>query len=740
MTSQSRRRRAGAAGAGLALLLAPLLPALPARASASAAEIVYASDADGDGVYGIALRDVRTGRTTTVLPADRTRQWLYDDPELSPRGDRVALSSDRGAPRYDEGIAVVGRDGRGFRRVTEPPAAVGTTYTIDIGPAWSPDGATLLFTRITTNTADATAIRASTALWTVPAAGGAARQVPGTEGGYLGDWSPDGRSVVFSALAPDADSGPLTVVGLDGSGRRTLPGAVGLMPAWSPDGATIAYATITARDADRTRARDVAQIATVPAAGGPVTVLARSRPTSAPTVAGHPGWSPDGESLLFDLFGPSDRDSSPPGDLWTVDRTGARAGRVVATRGDEAQGSAQGPAATRVGAGPASTFTPVTPRRVLDTRTGTGGRRTRLGAGATTDLVLRGVRTTQGVVPASASAVVLGVTAVDGTAGTDLRASPSRGAVPAGAAVVAPARTTVRSLVTVRLGANGAVTLRNAAGSVHALVDLVGWYAPDAGGLGVATVDPARVLDTRSPAVGVRAGRVGPRGTVDLAVVGAVRTADGPVVTVPADARAVVLSLTGMAATATTDVRAYPTPAGGAAVPPTTDLHLRPGQSASTLVTVAVGAGGRVRLRNTSGSVHLAADVAGWYAPSAPGRFVPVDAARFLDTRSGTGAARLPTGAGGVVDLRVAGTRGVPAGATAAVLTLTGTGATGTTDVRASPRGAARVPRTSSLQLVRGQTRAGAVLVRVGTDGRVRLRNSAGQVELLADLTGYVVG
>ena len=48
------------------------------------------------------------------------------------------------------------------------------------------------------------------------------------------------------------------------------------------------------------------------------------------------------------------------------------------------------------------------------------------------------------------------------------------------------------------------------------------------------------------------------------------------------------------------------------------------GQTAANLVTVAVGAGGRVRLRNSLGSLHLIADLAGYYAPGAPGRFVPV--------------------------------------------------------------------------------------------------------------------
>jgi hypothetical protein len=212
-------------------------------------------------------------------------------------------------------------------------------------------------------------------------------------------------------------------------------------------------------------------------------------------------------------------------------------------------------------------------------------------------------------------------------------------------------------------------------------------------------------------------------------------------VTVPADARAVVLNVTATAVTGvSTDVRVYP--AGGAAVPLVSNLNLVGGQTAANLVTVAVGAGGKVRLRNSLGSLHLIADLAGYYSPSAPGRFVPVTPTRFLDTRSGVGAAVIPTTAGGFVDLKVAGTRSVPAQATAAVLNLTGTAVSGTasTDVRAYPRGAARVPTVSNVNLQRGDTRANLAIVRVGSDGRVRVRNSSGQLQLVADLAGYMVG
>ena len=61
----------------------------------------------------------------------------------------------------------------------------------------------------------------------------------------------------------------------------------------------------------------------------------------------------------------------------------------------------------------------------------------------------------------------------------------------------------------------------------------------------------------------------------------------------------------------------------------------------------------------------------------------------------------------------------------------------GTAD--APPVGAADTT-VSNVSLLRGDTRANLSIVRVGADGRVRVRNSSGQLQLVADVAGYVVG
>ena len=241
-------------------------------------------------------------------------------------------------------------------------------------------------------------------------------------------------------------------------------------------------------------------------------------------------------------------------------------------------------------------------------------------------------------------------------------------------------------------------------------------------------VDPVRVLDTRS-GLGAAAGAVGTGGVRDLQVVDGLR--------VPAGATAVVLNVTATAATAaTTDVRVYPTPTADEAPPTVSSLNLGAGTTVANLVTVAVGAGGRVRLRNALGSTHLVADLAGYYSGSGDGSsLVARSPQRILDTRAAGG----PLRQGEVRRLQVVGRAGVPAGTPAVVLNVTGVGATARTDVRVWPTRAGGPPVVSNLNPAPGRPTAASVVVPVGADGSISLRNHAGQVDLVVDLLATFV-
>ncbi len=261
----------------------------------------------------------------------------------------------------------------------------------------------------------------------------------------------------------------------------------------------------------------------------------------------------------------------------------------------------------------------------------------------------------------------------------------------------------------------------------------MGYAMPALRGSRYTAVDPVRVLDTRDGTGTSGPARVGPGGVVDLLVAGR----NG----VPADARAVVLNVTGVGPSAATDVRVYPTPVVLSPVPEVSNLNLSAGTARANLVTVPVGNDGKVRLRNSAGSVALLADLAGFYAPAAASTFTPADPVRLLDTRTGVGTSRTTrVGPGEVVDLAVTGgSSPVPSGATAVALTVTAVSATTSTDVRVypTPASGSTPPVVSSINVRPGPAVPNVVIVKIGQNGRVRLRNEAGGVHLLADVAGW---
>ncbi len=114
----------------------------------------------------------------------------------------------------------------------------------------------------------------------------------------------------------------------------------------------------------------------------------------------------------------------------------------------------------------ASTYTAVPGRRLLDTRTGTGGPAVPIGPGALRQLTVAGI-------PADATAVVLNLTVVSPSASSYLTVF---GGTPPNASNLnyGPGQTRANLVVT-RLGPGGTVSIFNEAGHVHVLADIVGY-------------------------------------------------------------------------------------------------------------------------------------------------------------------------------------------------------------------------------------------------------------------------
>ncbi|MEZ5208146.1 MAG: hypothetical protein R2690_14500 [Acidimicrobiales bacterium] len=73
-----------------------------------------------------------------------------------------------------------------------------------------------------------------------------------------------------------------------------------------------------------------------------------------------------------------------------------------------------------------------------------------------------------------------------------------------------------------------------------------------------------------------------------------------------------VLNVTAVGATAPSHVTAWP---NGVSMPVASNLNFSTGQTIPNLVVVGIGSGGQIRLFNNAGSVHLIADVVGYFMP-----------------------------------------------------------------------------------------------------------------------------
>lgn len=133
--------------------------------------------------------------------------------------------------------------------------------------------------------------------------------------------------------------------------------------------------------------------------------------------------------------------------------------------------------------GNASSFVPVTPCRLLDTRAaaGIGGRTSPLGAKETYTVTVRG---TNGncTIPTDATAVSANVTTLDGTARSFLTIFPADANQPnASSNNWVSGQAATPNKVDAKLSADGRLKLYNDAGTVNVIIDVVGYYEPSGG-------------------------------------------------------------------------------------------------------------------------------------------------------------------------------------------------------------------------------------------------------------------
>ena len=414
-------------------------------------------------------------------------------------------------------------------------------------------------------------------------------------------------------------------------------------------------------------------------------------------------------------------------------------------------------------------YVPVTPFRILDTRSGSciqcgpGA----LGPGATRTLQITGVTGLPGgtdPIPTDATAVVINTTAVFDNSFSLLTVFPNGTGRPQASNLNFAAHTASANLVTVTLGQSGAsdsqreVSIYNALGTVNVVADVEGYFEPPASSTAAGEfhpIAPVRVCDTRGGCGSNAALHAGT--AIRVAVTGA----SG----IPGDgtAQAAVLNLTGVAGTSPTFLSVFPTNASGACTyvgthaPPFSTLNLAAGAVVANRVMVALGPsapGGNatsVCVYNAAGTINVILDANGWFGDAsavAGSQYQAIGPSRICDTRPGSHlpCAGQTLGAGTIRTVVVAGVGGVPpasAGtpAVAVIANLTGILSTQPTYLVLYPANLSH-PHASDLNLAANQVLPNLAVVQLDTtadahDGDVGLFNSAGTVNAVIDIEGW---
>lgn len=222
--------------------------------------------------YGMRLRMyVAAGDGSNVRPLKGAPVGSFN-PTWSPDGSQIAFAI---RDEYETSIAVVGIDGKGFRKLASSTNEVNFHWV----PDWSPDGSWILFE-----------IRSSglrSRLMAVRPDGTGLHQLAAFNNAnhcICADWSPDGARIAYQApgTPPRYDYPEIWVMNADGGDRVQLTRnrARDENPDWSPDGRRIAFYS------ERT---GNAEIFLIPAVGGQA-----RRVTRDPWYNGPPRWRPTG--------------------------------------------------------------------------------------------------------------------------------------------------------------------------------------------------------------------------------------------------------------------------------------------------------------------------------------------------------------------------------------------------------------------------------------------------------------
>ncbi len=380
-----------------------------------------------------------------------------------------------------------------------------------------------------------------------------------------------------------------------------------------------------------------------------------------------------------------------------------------------------------------STFVPITPVRLLDSRSNIGT------SGVFAHAVPKSVDIAgRGGIPDDAVAITGNLTVTGHTAGGYAALTQVPIANPATSTINFPVGDNRANNVTSPLSSIGGVSLtyRASAGkTTHFILDVTGYFLNDevAESHTYNDIPPLRVLDTRFGT-----------GLSGVFAANANRTFQvaGALPEIPITAKAITgnLTVTGQTAAGYVTLATDPPPT----IPATSTINFPVGDTRANGVTIKLSATGElsaVYKAPPGKSTHLILDVTGYYLQDLNGaRFVALTPGRRMDTRFATPQ----EGLGGPFTANVARTliiepyQGVPANATAISGNLTVVGQQRAGYV-AMTELATNDPTTSTINFPLGDIRANGVTGPLSPAGSIGLvyEASGGLTHLILDLTGY---
>ena len=374
-----------------------------------------------------------------------------------------------------------------------------------------------------------------------------------------------------------------------------------------------------------------------------------------------------------------------------------------------------------------TTYVPVDPVRLLDSRFGTGL------SGAFTASTARSVTIAGRLgIPNDAVAVTGNLTVVGQQAAGYLSVTPDPDNNPSTSALNFPLGDIRANNVTTPLSNDGKLSIvykAPAGKKTHVLLDVTGYFLENNAGATYNAVTPVRLLDTRFgnglsgvfPAHTVRTFDVAGRGGV------------------PADAKSVTGNLTVVGQSAAGYVTLGPVVVDN---PSTSTINFPGGDTRANGITVRLAPDGSlsaIYIAPLGKSTHLIFDVTGYYLQDLTGsKFVPLAPARLLDSRFGTGLSGVFS-ANVARTLDVEGNVGVPTAAVAITgnLTVVGQSAAGYVSMT---QATTNTPTTSTINFPVGDIRANGVTGPTSGAGNVGLVYKAPggkSTHLILDITGY---